>query len=71
MYGSILANGKSTVFGFIGSLGFTVYPLLFNISDAYCILADAIFLFPLCEETLLQRDINDTWNTVSGSAGSG
>lgn len=53
---------------FIGSLVFTVYPLLLNICDAYCILADAIFLFPLCEETLLQKDVNDMRDTFSGSA---
>lgn len=68
MYSSILASCKGKVFGFIGSLAFTIYPLLLNISDAYCILADAISLFHLCEGTLLQKDVNDTQDTFSGSA---
>lgn len=59
MYSSVLARCKARNV-WVESLGFIIYPLLLNISDAYCILADAISLFPLCEETLLEKDVKDT-----------
>jgi len=43
----------------VESLGFIIYPLLLNVSGVYCIMADAVSLFPLCEDTLLQKDVKD------------